>query len=158
SDVSPDPPAIWAGATFMGAQLNAGASASSIGLATAGTSYTTAVASGIPLPTRASLPAQLYGFDGTTAAGRRLAASSLAATAYRDPAAARAADTSGDRYGTDPVAISLDASGHGWVAANPAGWQVGVGTPFLRPDLDARERSPLLPLTTGPGTSTGPDG
>src|SRR5215471_8191490 len=153
TDVSPDPPATWAGTTFTGAQLNPGASGSPIGLATVGTSYVFDLSAGIPLPTRASLQTQLFGFDGTMAEGRRLAGSVLPPSTYRTPAAAAAEDP----FSTDPVAVSLDPSGHGWLAANPAAWQVGEGTPFLRPDLTARERSPLLPVTTGPGSSTGAD-
>jgi len=157
SDVSPDPPATWAGTTFTAAQLNAGASGSPIGIATVGTSYAFDLSAGIPLPTRASLPTQLFGFDGTTSDGRRLSGSVLTRTNYLAPAAAQAGDPSGDPFGTDPVALSLDASGRGWLAANPAAWQVGVGTPFLRPDLDAEERSPLVPVSTGPGAATGLD-
>jgi hypothetical protein len=156
TDLSPDLPATWAGTTFTAAQLNAGANGSPIGLATVGTSYVFDASAGIPLPTRASLPTQLLAFDGTTPDGRRLAGSLLTATNYRAPAAAQTT-TADDPYGTDPVALSLDPSGHGWLAANPAGWQVSVGVPFLRPDLNAEERSPLMPLSTGPGSSTGPD-
>jgi hypothetical protein len=157
SDVSPDAPATWAGTTFTAAQLNAGLNGSAIGLAAVGTSYAFDVNAGIPLPTRASLPTQLFSFDGTTPDGRRLGGSLLTSISYQSPAAAQAASSSEDPYGTDPVALSLDPSGRGWLATNPAGWQVGVGVPFLRPDLGVAERSPLVPVSTGPGTSTGPD-
>jgi hypothetical protein len=157
TDVSPDPPGTWAGTTFTGSQLNAGASGAPVGLATVGTSYVFDLSAGIPLPTRAALGTQLFGFDGTTPDGRRLAGSVLPPNTYLAPPAAVAADQAGDPFGTDPVAASLDPSGRGWLAANPAAWQVGNGIPFLRPDLTARERSPLLPVSTGPGSSTGPD-
>jgi hypothetical protein len=158
TDVSPGSPATWAGTTFTTAELSAGAHGSPIGLATVGTSYVFDTTAGIAIPTRASLPTQLFSFDGTTPDGRRLGGSLLTQIDYRAPAAAQATTPSGvDPYGTDPVALSLDASGHGWLAANPAGWQVGVGVPFLRPDLDTPERSPLVPLSTGPGSATGPD-
>ena len=157
TDVSPDSPATWAGTTFTTAQLSAGAHGSPIGLATVGTSYTFDVNAGIPLPTRTSLPTQLFSFDGTTPDGRRLAGNLLTTARYRAPLAAQAAGSSGDPYGTDPVALSLDPSGRGWLAANPAGWQVSNGVPFLRPYLDAPERSPLVPLATGPGSATGPN-
>jgi hypothetical protein len=157
TDVSPDPPGIWAGTAFTAAQLSAGANGSPIGLATVGTDYPSAQSAGTPLPTRASLPTQLFGFDGTTADGRRLAGSVLTPTAYVAPPAAEVPNTSGDPFGTDPVALSLDPSGHGWIAANPAGWRAGGGVPFLRPVLTAPERSPLLPVSTGLGSSTGPD-
>jgi hypothetical protein len=102
------------------------------------------------------LPTQLLTFDGTPAAGRRLAGGVLTPTTFLAPAAAQAS-ADGDPYGTDPVAISLDPSGRGWIAANPADWQVGVGVPLLRPDLTVPERSPLLPVSTGAGSSTGSD-
>src|SRR5215468_3710920 len=157
TDVSPDAPSTWAGTTFTAAQLNGGAGGSAIGLATVGTSYAFDVNAGIPLPTRASLRTQLFSFDGTTPDGRRLGGSLLTGTSYRAPSAAQTAQSAGDPYGTDPVALSLDPSGHGWLAANPADWQIGVGIPFMRPDLGSPERSPLVPVTTGPGTATGPD-
>src|SRR5262249_30286068 len=72
-------------------------------------------------------------------------------------AAAQAPNPAGDPYGTDPVGLSLDPSGSGWLAANPAGWRAGAGTPFLRSHLTDPERSPLLPVSTGPGSFTGPD-
>jgi hypothetical protein len=155
TDVSPDAPARWTGTTFTAAQLSAGTSGSSIGLATVGTSYAFDAGAGIPVPTRASMPTQMFAFDGTTANGNRLAGNVLGPTVYHAPPAA--ADTSADPFGTDPVAVSLDPSGNGWLAANPAAWQVGVGVPFLRPDLTTAERSPLVPISTGPGSSTGPN-
>jgi hypothetical protein len=158
TDVSPGSPAASAGTTFTTAQLNAGANGSPIGLATVGTSYGFDVSAGIPLPTRASLPTQLLSFDGTMPDGRRLAGNLLTPINYRAPAAAQPTNpAANDPYGTDPVALSLDASGRAWLAANPAGWQAGADAPFVRPDLDAPERSPLVPLSTGPGSATGPD-
>lgn len=157
TDVSPDSPATWRGSTFTAAQLSAGASGSPIGLTTVGSSYAFDISASIPLPTRTSLPTQLLAFDGTTPAGNRLAGTLLSPTVFRAPAAAQAPNAGGDPFGTDPVALSLDPSGRGWLAANPADWLVGGGTPFQRPDLTAPERSPLLPVTTGPGSSTGPD-
>jgi hypothetical protein len=156
TDVSPDPPAASAGTTFTTARLSTGATGSSLGLATLGSSYVFDVSAGIPFPTRASLRTQLLAFDGTTAAGRRAAGGVLRPTTYLAPAAAQVSGA-GDPYGTDPVAISLDPSGRGWIAANPADWQVDVGVPFLRPDLTVPERSPLLPVSTGAGSSTGSD-
>ena len=158
SDVSPDPPSTWAGTTFSTAQLNAGANGSPIGLATVGTDFVFDSSAGIPLPTRFSLPTQLFSFDGTLPDGRRLAGNLLTQINYHAPGAAQSTiPAADDPYGTDPVALSLDASGRGWLAANPAGWQLGVGTPFGRPDINAPERSPLVPLSTGPGSATGPD-
>jgi hypothetical protein len=157
TDVSPDAPATWAGTTFTAAQLTPGTSGSPAGLATVGTSYAFDVAAAIPIPTRSSLPTQLFGFDGTTAAGRRLAGNVLSPTTFLAPQAAQPSDASNDPFGTDPVALSVDPSGRGWLAANPAAWQVGGGVPQLRPDLGAQERSPLVPVSTGPGSSTGPD-
>jgi hypothetical protein len=157
TDVSPDSPAASAGTTFTTAQLSTGVNGSPVGLTTVGTSYVFDVSAGISLPTRASLPTQLFAFDGSLPDGRRLGGNLLTRTNYRAPAAAQATNAADDPYGTDPVALSLDPSGRGWLAANPAGWQVGVGVPLLRPNLDAEERSPLVPLSTGPGSATGPD-
>src|SRR5262249_17983319 len=61
--------------------------------------------------------------------------------------------------GTDLVAVSFDASGHGWAAGNPPGWKPGIGSPpaaFTKAGTPQQQIPPLLPLTASGASPTSP--